>query len=409
MKRTIRDIDIEAKKVLLRADFNVPLDKYGKITNDIRIKATLPTIRYLLEREASIIFCSHLGRPGGKRVDELSLRIVAERLSELLNLPVMMADDCVGSRVEEIASNLERRKMLMLENLRFHAEEEDNDDSFAQSLSRLAEIYVNDAFGASHRAHASIVGVPRHLPAVAGLLLEKEIKTLGNLLEKPEHPFAGLFGGAKVSDKVAALKNIITRLDMLFIGGAMAALFLKAKGYKIGQSQIGVEKTDAAAVIIEQAAVNGVELFLPVDLVVAEREDASANPETVLVEDIPSNMKIVDIGPQTMRSFQEELRGCHTVFWNGPMGIYEIPLFATGTKGMANYLADIKATTIVAGGSTAEVVDSLKLAGRMGFVSTGGGASLEFISGATLPGIEVLPDGQLSTKELAFSNRFKGK
>jgi phosphoglycerate kinase len=392
MKKTIRDIDIANQSALVRVDFNVPLDEQGRITSDDRILGTLPTVKYLLERGASIMLCSHLGRPGGKQVDRLSLRVVAEHLSKLLNRSVQMAKDCIGPNVEEMASNLESRGILMLENLRFHHEEETNDDEFARALASLAEIYVNDAFGACHRAHASIVGVPKHLPAVAGLLLEKELKTLGSLLENPEHPFGGLFGGAKVSDKVATLENIMDKLDFLLIGGAMAALFLKAAGYEIGQSEVELYELDTASTLMKKVAGNGTKLLLPIDVVVAEDNDASADMQTVSVENIPPNMKIVDIGTQTVRIFQERLHDCHTIFWNGPMGIYEIPLFATGTKGIANYLADLEATTIVAGGSTAEVVDDLKLANRMTFVSTGGGASLEFLSGVPLPGVKVLPD-----------------
>lgn len=392
MKKTVRDIDVEGKKVLLRADFNVPLGEHGQITSDTRIRATLPTIRYLLERRASIILCSHLGRPGGKRVEELSLRVMAEHLSKLLNRTVTIAEDCVGPRVKEMANSMKSGDILMLENLRFHAEEKANDDEFAQALASSAEIYINDAFGACHRAHASIVSVPKHLPAAAGLLLEKELKTLGSLLENPEHPFGGLFGGAKVSDKVAALENIANKLDFLLIGGAMAALFLKAKDYEIGQSEVELDQLDTASELMKRVAGNGTRLILPVDVVVAEDIHASDDMQTVSVENIPPNMKVMDIGTQTASIFQEKLRQCRTVFWNGPMGIYEIPLFATGTKGIANYIADLEATTIIAGGSTAEIADDLKLSGRIGFVSTGGGASLEFLSGATLPGVEMLPD-----------------
>ena len=395
MKGTVRDIDVEAKTILLRADFNVPLDKGGQITSDTRIGATAPTIKHLLERGARIILCSHLGRPGGRHVDQLSLRAVAQRLSKLLNRPVQMAKDCIGPEVREAASNLKCREILMLENLRFHAEEETNDDQFARALAGLADIYVNDAFGACHRAHASIVGIPRHIPAVAGLLLEKELEALGSLLENPEPPFGGLFGGAKVSDKVAALDNIMNKLDFLLIGGAMAALFLKARGYEIGQSEVELDQLDTASELMTRVAGNGTKLILPVDVVVGKDTEAGDDMKTVSVENITPIMKIVDIGIQTVTAFQEKLRQCHTVFWNGPMVIYEIPLFATSTKCIANSVADLEATTIVAGGSTAQIADDLKLSGRMGFVSTGGGASLEFLSGATLPGVEILPGTEL--------------
>lgn len=394
MKKTVRDVDITDKKALVRVDFNVPLDAQGQITSDGRIRATLPTISYLLDKGASVILCSHLGRPGGKRVDGLSLRVAAQHLSKLLDRPVKMAIDCIGLEVQKMAGSLDTGEVLMLENLRFHREEKDNDNSFAQALASLGEIFVNDAFGASHRAHASIVGVPKYLPAVSGLLLEREIKTLGNLLENPDRPFGGLFGGAKVSDKVSTLENLMNKLDYLLIGGAMAALFLKAKGYEIGESETELDQVDTARSLMEKMTGAGTRLSLPVDLVVAESVDANANMETVSTENIPSDMKVVDIGPRTMWDFQEKLRDCRTVFWNGPMGIYEVPLFATGTKGIANYLAELKATAIIAGGSTAEVVDDLGLADKMSFVSTGGGAALEYLAGASLPGLEVLPDAQ---------------
>jgi phosphoglycerate kinase len=392
MKKTVRDIDVANKKVLLRVDFNVPLDKEGQITSDGRIRAALPTIKHLLEQRASIIICSHMGRPNGKRLAGLSLRVAAERLSELLNRPVKMAGDCVGPQVQEMAQNLRSCEILMLENLRFHPGEKGNDDSFARSLASLAEVYINDAFGACHRTHASIVSIPRYLPAAAGLLLEKELKMLGGLLENPKHPFVGLFGGAKVSDKVEILENTMDKMDVLLVGGAMAALFLKAKGYEIGQTEIELNEINTASALIKKVAGDRVKLVLPVDLVVTETIDTNANAETVLADGVPPNMKIVDIGPQTVNDFQKKLSDSRTVFWNGPMGIYEIPLFATGTKGVANYLADIEATTIIAGGSTAEIVDDLSLTDRMGFVSTGGGAALKYLSGTPLPGVEALPE-----------------
>ncbi|MFP3880350.1 MAG: phosphoglycerate kinase, partial [Dehalococcoidia bacterium] len=318
MKKTVRDVDITNKKVLMRVDFNVPLDARGRITSDIRIRATVPTIKYLLDRGAGVILCSHLGRPGGKPVDGLSLRVAARHLSKLLDQPVEMAPDCIGPEVQEMAANLKTGEILMLENLRFHQEEKDNDNSFARTLASLAEIYVNDAFGASHRAHASIVGVPKYLPAVSGLLLEREIKTLGSLLENPDRPFGGLFGGAKVSDKVATLENLMNRLDYLLIGGAMAALFLKAKGCEIGKSETDLDEVDTAKSLMDKMAGAGARLTLPVDVVVAESIDPNASIETTSTENVPSNMKIVDIGPQTVHDFQEKLRDCRTIFWNGP-------------------------------------------------------------------------------------------
>jgi 3-phosphoglycerate kinase len=391
-KLSVKDMEIAHHRVLVRADFNVPVDKNGQITSDTRIRTSLPTIKYLLERRASIVLCSHMGRPGGKRVDGLSLRGVAEHLSKLLNRRVKMAEDCVGPGVEEMAQNLKSGELLLLENLRFHIEEESNDDAFARALARLADIYVNDAFGTCHRVHASIVGVPRYLPGVAGLLLEKELKTLGSLLENPARPFGVILGGAKVSDKVVPLKNMIKKLDILLIGGAMAALFLKAKGYETGHTKIDPNELDIARALIEEFANNGTKLLVPVDVVVAESTEIYADMETVTVNDISAGMNIVDIGPRTMQAYQENLSNCRTIFWNGPMGIYEIPEFATGTKYIANFLANLEADTIIAGGSTAEVVEDLRLADKMKFVSTGGGASLEFLRGRILPGVAALHD-----------------
>jgi len=409
VKTTVRDIDVAGKRVLLRADFNVPLDEHGGITSDTRIRATLPTIRYLLQRRAAIIVCSHLGRPGGKRVDGLSLRVVAERLSRMLNRSVQMAEDCVGRHVEDLVRGLGGGQILMLENLRFHPGEKANDEEFAHALAGLAEVFVNDAFGACHRAHASIVGIPRYLPAAAGLLLEKELKTLGTLLGDPEHAFAGLFGGAKVSDKVGAIENILDKLDSLLVGGAMATLFMKARGYQTGRSETEAEALDTARALMKKTVGNGTKLLLPTDVVVAERIDPHADVETVPADQVPPDKHIVDIGPQTMQMYQEKLRGCRTVFWNGPLGVYEVPLLATGTKYMAHCLAGLPALTVVAGGSTADVVDDLKLADRMGFVSTGGGAAMEYLAGSTLPGVEALTEKEPAPRLLQVAASAAGR
>ena len=389
-KLTIRDIDVGGKRVLVRADFNVPLDEAtGAITDDSRIRATLPTIRYLIERKARVILCSHLGRPGGRVVEKLRLAPIAQRLSELLGQRVEVAPHCsLGAEVEKEVARLKGGDVLLLENLRFQPEETENIPAFAQALARLADIYVNDAFGASHRAHASIVGVANYLPAVAGLLLEKEIKVLEGILANPAHPFAELAGGAKVSDKIALLENTLDKVDCILIGGGMAATFLKAKSYKIGSSLVENDKLDFAAKLMRDAVEHGVRLLLPVDVVVANKVTADAR--VVSVEGIPPEWRIVDIGPQTISNFSEELRRCKTIFWNGPMGIYEIAKFAQGTQAMAKLLAGLKATTVVGGGSTAEVVAAMKLADKMTFVSTGGGASLRFLGGEKLPGIEAL-------------------
>jgi phosphoglycerate kinase len=391
-KLTVRDIDVSGKRVLVRADFNVPLDEAtGAITDDSRIRATLPTIKYLIERKARVILCSHLGRPGGKVDEKLRLAPVARRLSELLGQRVEVAPhSSIGPEVEHEVTNLKVGDVLLLENLRFQPEESENAPAFAQALARLADVYVDDAFGASHRAHASIVGVANYLPAVAGLLLEKEIQVLEGILTNPAHPFAELAGGAKVSDKIAVLENTLDKVDCILIGGGMAATFLKAKSYEVGSSLVEDDRLDFAARLIKSAAERGVHLLLPVDVVIADKISAEARVKTVSVEEIPPDWKIADIGPQTITNFSEELRRCKTVFWNGPMGVYEVAKFAQGTQAMAKLLASLEATTVVGGGSTAEVVAEMKLADKMTFVSTGGGASLRFLGGGKLPGVEVL-------------------
>lgn len=390
-KLTIRDIDVAGKKVLVRADFNVPLGgNNGFITDDSRIQATLPTIKYLTERGARVILCSHLGRPKGKVVEKLRLTIVARRLSQILGQKVIVANDGIGPEVDRAVAALEPGDVLLLENIRFHPQEEANDNGFAQTLARLADIYVNDAFGACHRSHASIVGITRYLPAVAGLLVEKEIKVLEGLLANPNHPFAELAGGAKVSDKIKALENTMDKVDCLLIGGGMAATFLKAKGYEVGLSLVENDKLDLAARLMQRAAEQKLPLILPVDVVAAAEVSAEAEYNVVAVEEIPPQWRIVDIGPKTIDSFSQELRRCQTIFWNGPMGVCEIAQFARGTQVIAKLLAGLKATTIIGGGSTAEIVTAMKLADKMTFVSTGGGASLRFLSGEKLPGVEAL-------------------
>jgi phosphoglycerate kinase len=392
-KLTVKDVEVGGKRVLVRVDFNVPLDEAtGAITDDSRIRATLPTINYLIDRKARVILCSHLGRPKGKVVEKLRLAPVAQRLSQILGQKVEVAPDCIGPEVEKAVEKLKPSDVLLLENIRFHPEEEANDASFAQALARLANVYVNDAFGASHRAHASIVGVAKYLPAVAGLLVEKEINILEGILAHPAHPFAELAGGAKVSDKISILENIMDKVDCLLIGGGMAVTFLKAKSYEVGLSLVEDDKPDFAAKLIRDAAQRGVRLMLPVDVVVANKLSAGAEVKVVSVKSIPPDWRIVDIGPQTISNFSKELQRCKTIFWNGPMGMYEIPQFAQGTQAMARLLAGLEATTIIGGGSTAEVVTEMKLVDRMTFVSTGGGASLRFLGGGTLPGVEVLLD-----------------
>jgi phosphoglycerate kinase len=392
-KLTVRDIEVSGKRVLVRADFNVPLDKEtGAITDDSRIQATLPTIKYLIDREAKTILCSHLGRPKGQVVEKLRMTTVAQRLSHFLGKEVQVTKDCIGPDVEKAVGKLKGGDVLLLENIRFHLEEEENDASFAQALSQLADIYVNDAFSSSHRAHASIVGITNYLPAVAGFLVERELNTLGGILENPAHPFAELIGGAKVSDKIDLLENTMNKVDCLLIGGGMAATFLKAKSYETGLSLVETDRLDTAASLMERATKNGVRLLHPVDVIVADEISAETKAKTVSIENIPPDLRIVDIGPQTIENFSRELRRCQTVFWNGPMGIYEIPQFSEGTRSMARLLASLEAATIIGGGSTAEVVIEMKLADEMSFVSTGGGASLRFLGGRTLPGVDALLD-----------------
>jgi phosphoglycerate kinase len=392
-KMTVRDIEVTGKRVLVRVDFNVPVDvKTGAITDDSRIRAAMPTIKYLIERNARVILISHLGRPKGKVVNELRLTPVAQRLSQILGQQVGVAVDCIGPEVEKSVEALKAGDVLLLENLRFHSDEETGSEDFSKALARLGDIFVNDAFGTSHRAHASIAGIAHYLPAVAGLLMEKEINTLGGLLEQPVHPFTSLFGGAKVSDKVGMLKNIMGKVDCLLIGGGMAATFLKAKSYEVGTSIVETESIGIASELIKQAEKNGACLLLPVDVVVADEIDSKAVGKVVSINAIPRDKKIVDIGTKTIEIFRKELEKSRTVFWNGPMGVEEIPQFAKGTQALAKLLPRLKAKTIVGGGSTAEVIVALGLADKITFVSTGGGASLEFLGGDELPGVAALLD-----------------
>jgi phosphoglycerate kinase len=391
-KMTIRDVQLAGKRVLTRVDFNVPLDeKNGHIMDDSRIRASIPTIEYLLDHDARVVLCSHLGRPNGKVNPALSLRIVASRLSQILRQSVEMSSDCIGTDTERMTQQLKNGDVMLLENLRFHAEEEKNDPTFAASLARLADIYVNDAFGTAHRTHASIVGVTRYLPAVAGLLLEKEISALSQILQNPVHPFGLLLGGAKVSDKVAMIENVMPKVDHIIIGGGMAATFLKAKSYEVGQSLLD-GNVETASYLMQKAEKNGVKIHLPEDVIVAGLGDGINANKTVTIDNIPVDMRIVDIGALTISQFTRVLEKCKTVFWNGPMGVYEIPQYSEGTKAMVNVIANLHAATIIGGGSTAEVVTELKLNKKMSFVSTGGGASLKFLSGETLPGVSVLMD-----------------
>jgi len=392
-KKTIEDIEVKGKKVLLRVDFNVPLNiNTGAISNDSRIRASLPTIKYLVDHKAKVILCSHLGRPKGKVVKELRMAPIAQRLSQLTGLPVSTASDCIGQEVESKVGTLKEGDILVLENLRFHPEEEADDPDFARRLAGLADIYVNDAFGTAHRAHASTVGVAKYLPAVAGFLMKKELEVMGKLLDNPERPLGCLIGGAKVGDKIELLQNMLREVDMLLVGGGMTATFLKTQGYEVGHSLIEEDKLDLAKKLLQEAEDWKVPFLLPVDVVVAEEIKAGAPTSVVPTTNIPSGGHIVDIGPQSIELFYSELRKCRTITWNGPLGIYEIPQFAQGTRSIASFLSTLNATTIIGGGSSAEIVQEMGLSDKMTHVSTGGGASLRFLEGATLPGVEVLLD-----------------
>jgi len=388
-KKTIRDIDVEGRRVLVRVDFNVPLSE-GKVADNTRIRAALPTIRYLLDRDASVVLCSHLGRPKGEVVDDLKMDPVADRLAELLDRPVTKLDDCIGPEVEAAAQAAKPGDVLLLENTRFHPEEKQNDPAFAAKLASLADLYVNDAFGSAHRAHASTEGIAHHLPAVAGFLMEKELEFLGNALASPERPYVAILGGAKISDKIGVVENLLEQVDALLIGGGMANTFLKADGYDVAESLVEDESLDIARALIDRA---GDKLVLPVDVTVADRFDAEAFSQVVTVAQVPPRWRILDIGPRTLELFQERLEGARTVVWNGPMGVFEFPKFAQGTEAVARMLAALPdATTIIGGGDSAAAVKRTGLADKMSHISTGGGASLEFLEGKTLPGVAALLD-----------------
>ena len=391
-KQTIHDIDVREKRVLVRTDYNVPLDDHGAIADDARIRATLPTIHYLEEKGARIVLCSHLDRPGGEVVEKLRLEPVARRLSDLIDQPVPALPDCIGPEVEKAVSEMKEGALVLLENLRFHPGEKANEPAFAEQLSRLAEIFVNDAFGVCHRAHASVVGVPHYLPAVAGILLQKEVDVFSNVLEDPERPFAAVSGGAKVSDKLGILDNIITKVDLLLIGGGMAATFLKSRGYDVGASRVEDAQMDSVKKLEETAKSLSVNLVLPRDVVVAETLEADARTRTVPVSEIPEGWVIADIGPAAIEDFTREISRCRTVIWNGPMGVFENPKFAAGTRQIATALASLDGTAVIGGGSTAEAVTVFGLTDRMTHVSTGGGAALTLLAGKSLPGVEALLD-----------------
>jgi phosphoglycerate kinase len=388
-KKTVRTLDVAGKRALVRVDFNVPLEQ-GTVGDDTRIRAALPTIQYLLEHDAQPILCSHLGRPKGKADPKYSLKPVAVRLGQLLDRPVQMAPDCVGPVVEEMARKIPLGGVLLLENLRFHAEEEANDARFARALASLADVYVNDAFGSAHRAHASTAGVTAYLPAVAGFLMEKELAFLGRALAAPARPFVALLGGAKVSGKIEVIHNLLGKVDSLLIGGGMANTFLKAEGKAVGESLVENDKLAEARTLLRDG---GSKLILPVDAVVADRLDAGAQTRTVRVDAVPPGWRILDIGPETTKIFTQHLSTAQTVVWNGPMGVFELAPFAAGTFAIARALARLSgATTIIGGGDSAAAVEQAGVAQHMTHISTGGGASLEFLEGKELPGVAALQE-----------------
>jgi phosphoglycerate kinase len=393
-KLTVRDVDVARKRVFLRADLNVPLDD-GRITDDTRIRASLPTIVHLLERGAAVILASHLGRPKGKVNDALRLKPVADRLSQLLGRPVRMTGDALGPGVQVAVEKLRPGDLLMLENLRFHGEEEANDPKFASSLADLADLYVDDAFGAAHRAHASTEGITHYLPAVAGLLMEREVDALSRLLKRPPKPFHAVIGGAKVSGKLEVLEALLARCQAVLVGGGMANTFLAAKGLTLGGSLVETDQLAAAERIMTEARRKRVRFMLPTDAVIAPQVHHRAKTQVVPVAEVPRDQMIVDIGPATVAAYTEQLAKARTVFWNGPMGIFEIRQFADGTNAIARYLAErtgAGVTTIVGGGDSVAAVEQLGLSDMITHVSTGGGASLELIEGRTLPGVEALSD-----------------
>jgi len=393
-KITVRDVDVAGKRVLVRVDFNVPLED-GKVFDDARIRAALPTIALLVRKGARVILASHLGRPKGKVADSLRLRPVAERLSQLLGQEVRVTGDALGTGTQDAVRRLKKGDVLLLENLRFHKEEEANDPDFAKQLASYADVYVNDAFGTAHRAHASTEGIARFLPAYAGLLMEREITMLSRLLEDPARPFAAIIGGAKVSDKITVLENLLERLDTLVLGGGMANTFLVAEGHTVGKSLLEGDMVEDARGLLQMAAQRGVRIVLPVDVVVAKEVTRGAEHKVVPVERVPNSWSIVDVGPRSVGLFEEALDEARTILWNGPLGVFEIPTFGDGTRAMARYLAtraEAGATVVLGGGDSAAAVDQLGLAGRMTHVSTGGGATLEFLEGKDLPGIAILRD-----------------
>ncbi|CDD36750.1 phosphoglycerate kinase [Clostridium sp. CAG:356] len=391
-KKTVRDIDLKGKKVFVRCDFNVPMDENQNITDNRRIVAALPTIKYLIEQNCRIILASHLGRPKGEVKPEFSLAPVAKELSKLLGQEVLMAKDVIGESAKSLAANLQEGQVMLLENVRFHREETDNAPEFAKQLASMAEVFVNDAFGTAHRAHASTEGISHYLPSVSGFLIEKELRFLGDALNNPERPFVAILGGAKVSDKIGVIDSLLEKVDTLMIGGGMAYTFFKAQGYEVGNSLCEPDKCELALSLMKKAEEKGVKFLLPVDTKVGKEFKPDTESKTVAWTEIPEGWEGFDIGEKTIEMFENELKTAKTVVWNGPLGLFEFDQFAIGTNAIAHALAELDATTIIGGGDSAAAVEKAGLADRMTHISTGGGASLEFLEGKKLPGIECLQD-----------------
>ena len=387
-KKIVTDLDVKGKKVLVRVDFNVPI-KDGKVTDDTRITAALPTIQYLLDNGAAVILCSHLGRPKEGPDPAYSMKPVAEHLATLISAPVKFAEDCIGPVAEKAAAELKPGEVLVLENTRFHPEETKNDPAMAKALASLADLYVNDAFGSAHRAHASTAGVAEYLPSAAGFLMEKEIRYLGNAIANPVRPFVAILGGAKISDKIGVINNLLTKADKILIGGGMANTFLAAKGYQMGDSLVEPEVLGQAKELLEKSSGK---LVLPVDLVIADAFDAEANKKVIPVGDVTAGWRVLDIGPETVKAFGAEIASAGTVVWNGPMGVFEFPRFAEGTFGVAKAVANSKAISIIGGGDSVAAINQSGLSDKITHISTGGGASLEMLEGLELPGVALLSE-----------------
>lgn len=392
MKKTVKDIDVSGKHVLVRVDFNVPLDEAGNISDDTRIREALPTIKYLIEQNAKIILMSHLGRPKGQPNPKYTLAPIAKRLAELVHREVKLTHDCIGIEAYPTVRTMQTGDIVLLENVRFHAEEEKNTPGFTKELAVLGDIFVNDAFGTAHRAHASTTGLAEYLPAVAGLLMEKEINALNKVLFNPEKPFAAIIGGAKVSDKIGVLENLLEKVNVMIIGGGMANTFLAAQGHNMGKSLVEIEKIAEAKETIDKALALNVKLLLPVDVVVADQFAADAKWQIVDIDSVPAEWMALDIGPKTRELYAEALKNVKTVVWNGPMGVFEFAVFSVGTEEIANAVANVKGFTIVGGGDSVAALKKMGVANRISHISTGGGASLEFLEGKTLPGVQALQD-----------------